>query len=153
MTTSCSKNTTTTPTPTPITPTPSYTFSAMGITAAGVQYTISNQTAGPLKITGTTGNGTGGNDQSVVITINSVVNSVGTYTLSSSTNNTGVYTSGTNSIRYSTNTSPNVGTLTISKYDAANRVMSVSFSFNAQQYYPTVGSSANVYGSFTNVGF
>ena len=152
-TASCSKKTTTTTTPAPVTTAPSYTFNALGITATGVQYSISNPNTGPLVITGITGNGSSGNDQSVTITINTSVNSTGTYTLSGSTNNTGEYTSGTNTIRYKTNSSPNVGTLTISKYDGTNRKMSVSFSFNVQQYYPSVGNSGAVYGSFDKLGF
>lgn len=152
-TTSCSKKSTPTPTPAPVSPAPTYTFNAFGVTATGVQYTISNPNTGPLQITGSNGNGTNSSDQTVVITINSAVNSVGSYTLSSSNNNTGVYTTGSNTIRYATNSSPYVGTLTISKIDMTNRVMSASFNFNAQQTMPNTSGSGNIYGSFSNISF
>src|SRR6185312_143197 len=130
-TSSCAKKTATTPAPAPVTPVTSYTFNALGVTATGVQYSISNPTTGPLKITGSNASASGnGNEQTVVITINNAVNSVGSFTLSSSVNNSGVYTSGSNSFKYSTGNSPYVGTLNITKYDAANKLMSVSFNFN-----------------------
>jgi|GEM_PF-1926688 hypothetical protein len=147
-TTGCKKTPTpvTPPAPTPVT---TYTFNAFGVTATGVQYVISNPTTGPLQITGTNGNG----DQKVTITISSAVNSVGSYTLSATNNNAGNYTSGTNTIRYSTGASPYVGTLNITKYDATNRLMSVSFNFNAQEYFPNASSSGTINGSFDNIGF
>jgi len=149
---SCAKKTVT-PTPAPVSPAPTYTFSAMGITATGVQYTISNQTQS-LQITGSNASAsTSGNEQVVTITINNAVNSVGTYTLSSSVNNSGVYTSGGNSFRYSTSSSPYVGTLNITKYDATNRLMSVSFNFNAQETSPSNNLQGTIYGSFANIGF
>jgi hypothetical protein len=151
---SCAKKTVT-PTPAPITPVPTYTFSAMGITTTGVQYTISNQTQS-LQITGSNASAsTSGNEQVVTITINNAVNSVGTYTLSSSLNNSGVYTSvsGGTTFRYSTSSSPYVGTLNITKYDATNRLMSVSFNFNAQETSPSNNLQGSIYGSFANIGF
>lgn len=154
VTSSCAKKPTPTPTPTPVSPTPSYTFSAMGITATGVQYSISSQSQS-LQITGSNATASGnGNEQTVTITINNAVNSTGNYTLSSQVNNTGVYTSGSNTFRYSTNSSPFVGTLNITKYDAVNRKMSASFSFIAQETFPTTSSQQNtIYGSFDNLGF
>lgn len=152
-TSSCAKKTVT-PTPAPISPAPTYTFNAMGITATGVQYTISNPTNGPLQITGSNATASGNsNEQTVTITINNAVNSVGTYTLSSSVNNSGVYTSGANSIRYSTNSSPYVGTLNITKYDANNKLMSVSFNFVAQETSPSTNLQGTIYGSFDNISF
>src|ERR1700756_5144568 len=152
--TSCKKkNTTTTTTPAPTGTTTSYTFNAMGITATGVQYTITNPTAGPLKIVGNNGNGTGGNYQTVTITINSAVNSTGSYTLSAAYNNSGVYTSGTNTMRYSTGSAPYVGTLNVTKIDMTNKIMSATFNFNALEYFPNNNGSGNIYGSFDNVGF
>jgi hypothetical protein len=156
MTTSCKKTTTPTPvaTPTP-SPSASYTFNAMGVTATGVQYSILSGTQS-LQITGSNATASGnGNEQTVVITINNAVNSTGSYTLNASVNNTGVYTSGgsTNPMKYSTGSSPYVGTLNITNYDATNRLMSVSFSFNAQEYSPNTSSSGTIYGSFANVGF
>ena len=153
-TTSCAKKTTPAPAPTP-TPVTTYTFNAFGVTATGVQYNISNNTtAGVLQITASNATASANsNEQTVTITINSAVNSVGSYTLSSSTNNTGVYTSGSNTFKYSTNNSPNVGTLNITKIDMVNKIMSATYNFNPQQYYPSVGGSGNVSGSFDNIGF
>jgi hypothetical protein len=151
ITTSCKKKTP--PTPTPPTPTPvtnQFSITAFGITTQGVQYTITNPTTGPLQITGACGDSASSNHQTVVITINNAVNAAETFTLSSS--NTGVYTTGTNTSRYTTNTS-NTGSINITKVDMANRLMSASYSFVAQQYYPSMGSSGTISGSFTNVGF
>jgi len=142
--------------PTPVTPTPpavlppSFSFTALGITTSGVQYTISNPTYGPLQITGLAGDSSGGHRQTVTIVVNNVVNLAGTFTLS--TTNTGVYTSGTNTIRYSTNAS-NVGTINISKVDMTNRLMSASYNFVAEQTAPSNTGSGTISGSFTNVGF
>jgi hypothetical protein len=151
---SCAKKPTPAPTPTP-TPVTTYTFSAFGVTATGVQYNISNNTtAGVLQINASNATASANsNEQTVTITINSAVNSVGIYTLSSSTNNTGVYTSGSNTFKYSTNSSPYVGTLNITNIDMTNKIMSATYNFNPQQYYPSVGGSGNVSGSFTNIGF
>ena len=146
---SCKKK----PTPAPSSPPApivSFSINALGITTQGVQYSISNPTTGPLQISGACGDINSGNSQTVVITINSAVNAVGTFTLSSS--NTGVYTTGTNSIRYTTNTS-NTGTINITKIDMTKRLMSASYSFVAQQYYPSLGSSGTISGSFSDVGF
>ncbi|HXD94545.1 MAG TPA: hypothetical protein VNX01_15170 [Bacteroidia bacterium] len=153
-TTSCAKKPTPTPAPAPVSPAPTYTFNAMGVTATGVQYSISSQTQS-LQITGSNASANNnGNEQTITITINNAVNSVGSYTLSATNNNTGVYTSGSNTFRYSTGNSPYVGTLNITKYDATNRVMSVSFNFDALETFPTAGSQhGTIYGSFDNISF
>jgi hypothetical protein len=147
-TSSCAKKTTT-PTPAPVSTTPSYTFNAMGVTATGVAYTVSNPTTGPMQIKAVNGGG----DQTITITVSSTINSMGTYTLATQYNNSGVYTSGSNTFRYTTNSSPYIGTLTVSKIDMTNKIMSASFSFNAQQYFPNPSNSGTVYGSFDNIGF
>jgi len=153
-TTSCAKKTTPAPTSTP-TPVTTYSFSASGITTTGVQYNISNNTnAGVLQITGSNATASGNsNEQTVVVTINSSVNSVGSYTLSSSTNNTGVYTSGSNTFKYSTNSSPYIGTLNITKIDMTNKIISASYNFVAQETMPTTSGQTTISGSFANVGF
>ncbi len=124
----------------------------MGITTSGVQYTISNPTAGPLQITGSNA-GSNSNYQTVVITVDNTVNAAGTFTLNTTASNSsdnGVYTSSTFS--YNTNAT-HTGTITLSKVDMVNRVMSASFSFSAIEFNPDNNSSGTISGSFTNVSF
>ncbi len=149
---SCKK----TPAPTTSTPptasVPSFSFIALGITTTGVQYTVTNtMPSGPLQITASNA-ANNSNYQTVQITLNNAVTSPGTFTLSPSLSNTGLYTSGSNTIKYSTNAT-NVGTITITKVDMVNNLMSASYNFVAQQYSPTIGNSGTISGSFTNVGF
>ncbi len=150
ITPSCGKKTTPAPA-TNVAITPTYTFNAMGITATGVQYSVSNPITGPLKISGSNAGGNT-NYQTVEITINSAVNAAGTYPLSSSSGNTGIYTSGGNTVRYETNAT-NTGNLIITNINMTNKTISGSYNFTAQQYFPTTGSSGSIYGSFTNLGF
>lgn len=149
---SCKKKPIPAPTPTPVNVPPSYSFTALGVTTTGVQYGISNPNTGPLVITGASGTSGNSNYQTVQITVNSAVNSIGSYSLTSTNGNSGVYTTGDNSIKYSTNATC-TGTLNVSKIDMANRLMSASFNFVAQQYYPSVGSKGTISGSFTDIGF
>jgi hypothetical protein len=151
---SCKKKTTPAATPTPTVIPPSFSFTALGITTTGVQYTISNPTGGPFQVTGSN-TGSSSNYQTVVITVSngSDITVPGTFTLNTTASNNSdnaVYTSGTFS--YSTNAS-HTGTITFSKVDMVNRVMSASFSFSAQEYSPNNSSSGTISGSFTNVGF
>jgi hypothetical protein len=134
-----------------VTTTPTYTFNAFGITATGVQYGVSNPNTGPLKISGSNANGNT-NYQTVEVTINSAVNAVGTYPLSSSSGNTGIYTSGGNTVRYSTNAT-NTGNLIITSINMVNKTISGSYNFTAKQYYPSTGNSGSISGSFSNLGF
>ncbi len=148
---SCGKKTTPAPATNVVT-TPTYTFSAFGITATGVQYNISNPNTGPLKISASNASSNSTNYQTVDITINSAVNSIGTYPLSSSSGNTGLYTSGGNTVRYTTNATY-TGNLTISSIDMIHKTITASYNFSAQQYYPSSGSGGSISGSFTNVSF
>ena len=72
--------------------------------------------------------------------------------MSSSSGNSGMYTSGGNTVRYTTNAT-NTGNLFITNIDMIHRTISGSYSFTAQQYFPTTGSSGTISGSFTNLGF
>jgi len=75
----------------------------------------------------------------------------GTYTLSDSTFS-GQYWDGTilNQTTYITD-STHTGTVTITKYDTANKLMSGTFSFTARQFYPTGTATKSVTnGSFTD---
>jgi hypothetical protein len=149
---SCGKKTTPAPATNVVT-TPTYTFSAFGITATGVQYSITNPNTGPLKISASNSSSSNStNYQTVDITINSAVNSVGTYPLSSSSGNTGLYTSGGNTVRYTTNATY-TGNLTISSIDMIHKTITASYNFSAHQYYPSSGSGGSISGSFTNVSF
>ena len=83
---------------------------------------------------------------------------VQTYTLgvnNGTTNGWGWYFAGTSAASYTGyyTDSTNTGTLTISKYDVANKLISGSFSFKAKQYYPATGTgTVNVTsGAFTDV--
>ena len=148
---SCKKSTpAATPTPTNVQPT--YSFTALGVTATGVVYTISNPTTGPMVITGVYGASGDPTYQTVQITVNSAVSSVGSYSLTSTNGNSGVYTTGNGSFKYSTNAT-STGVLNITKIDMTNRLVTASFSFNAQQYYPSVGGTGVISGSFADIGF
>ena len=155
---SCAKKTTTpTPVPTNNLP-PSYSFTAFGITANGVNYSVSNTyTTSPLVITGTYGNTTDANYQTVQITIPGGVIAPTTFTLNaaaSSGGNVGIYTDGPypNTANYNTNAG-HTGILNITKVDLMNRLMSVSFNFVAQQYASANSGTVTVSGSFANIGF
>jgi hypothetical protein len=156
---SCAKKTTPAPTPTPTPPTvPIYSFTAFGITANGVQYTISNPPAGPMVITGTFGISTDNNYQTVQITVNNAVNAPAAYTLNApagtTTNGIGVYTTGPvpGNFAYNTNTT-HTGNINITKVDMVNSLMSASFSFVGLEYAPAVTGTVSVSGSFTNISF
>ncbi len=143
------------PTPTPTAIPPTFSFTALGIAATGVQYTITNPQGGPLQVTGSNASNTS-NYQTVQITVTGgSITAPGTFTLNataSSGGNSGVYTSGSGSFLYNTNAS-HTGSITVSKVDMVNRLISASFNFSAQEYTPTNTSSGTISGSFTNVGF
>jgi hypothetical protein len=151
---SCKKKPAPATPPSPTVLPPSFSFTAFGITTAGVQYTINNPTGGPFQVTGSNGSNNS-NYQTVVITVSngSEITTPGTFTLNTAASNSSdnaVYTSGTFS--YNTNAS-HTGTITFSKVDMANRVISASFSFSAIEYSPSNNNSGTISGSFTNVGF
>jgi hypothetical protein len=155
---SCTKKTTTpTPVPTNNLP-PSYSFTAFGITANDVNYNVSSSTlSSPLVITGTYGNTTDANYQTVQITIPTGVSAPTTFTLNAATSSggdVGIYTDGPypNTANYNTNAG-HTGILNITKVDLTNRLMSASFNFVAQQYASANTGTVSVSGSFANIGF
>ena len=154
-TTSCKKKTTP-PAPTPTASVPSYSFTAGGITIAGVQYTISNPSNGPLVITATNGLlSTNANYQMIQITVNDVVQQSGTIsfalnsTAGATNGNVGLYTSGPETYNTDSGHTGNVS-LTV---DVTNRKISATFSYSTVRYNSPNINTIAVSGSFTNVGY
>ncbi len=81
--------------------------------------------------------------------------STGTYKLGSSSGNSGVYgTSGPTTSYGTTGKSPYTGTLLISAYNSTTKLISGTFSFEAQKNYPdTLGVVKVAGGSFSNVSW
>ena len=120
----------------------SYAFSA-DVTATyayGQIRLIATQTGSPIKD----------------IEIDVTAASTGTYSLNSANGiNTGLYIEGPNTsnlIKYETDAS-HTGSVTFTKMDLTKQLMSGTFSYNALEFSPTVGTASVVItnGSFTNV--